>query len=220
MKPIMNGPKVSHSSIRNAAFTLIELLTVITIIAILAGLVFAAGPAIMNQARKSQAKTTAHALVAAIQAYHTEYGRYPMEGNKQGFDTIFGNPAEDQLLSTNDLLATLLAEDTGWNAGHKLNPKEIVFFKPKPAKPSGETFRNGLGEDGRLHDPWGNEFLVMIDGDYDKRFSGGWFENIFQYEDAKQEFGGVIVWSYGKDGEMGKKGNKQLRGSDDVATWK
>ncbi|MEM7147346.1 MAG: type II secretion system protein [Verrucomicrobiota bacterium] len=202
------------------AFTLIELLAVVVIIAILVGIIFAVGPKVMNAARKAQAKTTAHSLVNAIQAYHTEYGRYPMADFKQGHDTIFGNPGGDQLYSTKDIVDVLVAEDQGWNAGHKLNQKEIVFFKPKPAKPSGETFRNGLGEDGKLYDPWGQEFLIMIDGDYDGEFAEGWFQNIFQYEDFKQEFEGVVVWSYGRDGEMGREGDRKLKGSDDVATWR
>src|SRR5438874_2644459 len=59
------------------AFTLIELLVVITIIAILMGFLFPAFQGVQNQAKKTQAKNDLTQIVTAVNAYYTEYGKYP-----------------------------------------------------------------------------------------------------------------------------------------------
>src|ERR1051325_4428249 len=60
-----------------AAFTLIELLVVIAIIAILVGLLFPAFKAVQNQARSTQAKNDLTQIVNAVNAFYTDYGKYP-----------------------------------------------------------------------------------------------------------------------------------------------
>ena len=60
------------------AFTLIELLVVIAIIAILIGLLFPAFKAVQNQARSTQAKNDLTQIVNAVNAFYTEYGKYPL----------------------------------------------------------------------------------------------------------------------------------------------
>src|SRR6266481_9599929 len=62
---------------RAAAFTLIELLVVIVIIAVLMGIAFPVFSSIQNQARKTQAKNDVTQIVTAVNAFYTEYGRYP-----------------------------------------------------------------------------------------------------------------------------------------------
>ena len=60
------------------AFTLIELLVVIAIIAILVGLLFPAFKAVQNQARQTQAKNDLTQIVNAVNAFYTDYGKYPL----------------------------------------------------------------------------------------------------------------------------------------------
>ena len=60
-----------------AAFTLIELLTVIAIISILMSLLFPALNGGKEAARRAQAKQDIAGIIAAVKAYHTEYGKYP-----------------------------------------------------------------------------------------------------------------------------------------------
>src|SRR6266446_4747028 len=75
---------------RNAgAFTLIELLVVIAIIAILIGLLFPAFSAVQNQARRTQAKNDLTQIVTAVNAYYTEYGKYPLPSTAT-LDYIYG----------------------------------------------------------------------------------------------------------------------------------
>src|SRR6266567_5247094 len=82
-----------HSDER--AFTLIELFTVMAVIAILVGLLFPAFTSVMERARKTQAKNDLTQIVTAVNAYYTEYGKYPLAVA----DTIYGPGG-----STNDLL--------------------------------------------------------------------------------------------------------------------
>lgn len=62
---------------RRAAFTLVELLTVIVIIGILAGLITAAAIPARNAARRAVIKTEIAQLELALDAYKNKYGDYP-----------------------------------------------------------------------------------------------------------------------------------------------
>src|SRR5438067_11067364 len=89
------------------AFTLVELLVVIGIIAILMGLLFAGGRAVQQQAKRTQAKNDLAQIVTAVNAYYTEYGKYPVVAD----DTPIAN--------TGDLFYTLRAIASGTaNAGN------------------------------------------------------------------------------------------------------
>jgi len=64
-----------------SAFTLIELLIVIAIIAILAGLGFGAVQGALNSSKRAQARNDVNQLAAAVKSYALEYGRLPESGN-------------------------------------------------------------------------------------------------------------------------------------------
>src|SRR5437764_493945 len=83
-------------------FTLIELLVVIAIIAILIGLLFPAFQAVQSQAKRTQAKNDLTQIVTAVNAYYTEYGKYPLV---TADNTIYGPAA----LPNTDLFYTLRA---------------------------------------------------------------------------------------------------------------
>src|SRR5260370_17660527 len=78
-----------HSDER--AFTLIEILVVMTLIAILLGIGYPAFTSVMESARKTQAKNEEQQIIAAVNAYYTDYGKYPVDvaaGNTS--DAYFG----------------------------------------------------------------------------------------------------------------------------------
>jgi prepilin-type N-terminal cleavage/methylation domain-containing protein len=62
------------------AFTLIELLTVIAIIGILAGITFGVVGGVKERARISNSRSELAALTAALEAYKRQYGDYPQTG--------------------------------------------------------------------------------------------------------------------------------------------
>src|SRR5437868_8288931 len=59
-------------------FTLLELMVVIAIVAVLAGLMFPAVQSVLERAKKVQAKNDLTQIVTAINAFYTEYGKYPL----------------------------------------------------------------------------------------------------------------------------------------------
>src|SRR5947207_8540933 len=61
-----------------AAFTLIEMIVVMLIIATLTALFMGGASSVFDRARKTQAKNDVTQLVTAINAFYTEYGRYPV----------------------------------------------------------------------------------------------------------------------------------------------
>ena len=64
-----------------SAFTLIELLIVIAIIAILAGLILSTAGGIQKKAARSRAESEVAALSAALESYKADNGDYPTNAN-------------------------------------------------------------------------------------------------------------------------------------------
>lgn len=60
------------------SFTLIELMTVVAVIAVLAGLVLGGAGAVRQRAARSQAKVEVGALEAALARYQMDMGAYPL----------------------------------------------------------------------------------------------------------------------------------------------
>jgi prepilin-type N-terminal cleavage/methylation domain-containing protein len=63
---------------RSSGFTLVEMLVVIGIIAILAGVLFPAGNAAIKAAKRAKANATISQIQTAVLAYYTEYSVYPV----------------------------------------------------------------------------------------------------------------------------------------------
>ena len=202
------------------AFTLIELLTVITIIAILMGLLFPAIAIVKEQARKAQAKVDVAGIATAVKQYYTEYGKYPIGSQPSGQDLLFG----DSKTSNKELFDILRNIYSG--TGPNYNPRGIVFFEGRIAS-SSDAPRAGFvptgaktGTPGAFVDPWGQEYQVAIDGDYDNQITN------LPYTDFKTTAAprtGVAVFSLGKDTKLGDNGEGSYRtsgkASDDIITW-
>ncbi len=118
-----------HSDER--AFTLIELLVVIAIIIILAGLLFAGLRGAQEQARRTQAKNDLTQIVTAVNAFYTEYGKYPISAATDAAGT-FGPTGQT---NTNNLLFNELRA----LASSTLNTRKIVFI-------SGSKWSNSSSE--------------------------------------------------------------------------
>ena len=220
---------------RQTAFTLIELLVVISIIIILMGLLFPAFKGVQDQAKKTQAKNDEQQIVTAVNAYYTEYGRMPVDDSKQGFDTLVGNPNG---LYDNAYVFNIIRgiPDSTWNLSNRYNIRQVVYFngpnakdpdKPKSGFATKDASSNGAPvKNGGYVDPWGNEYLVGIDSDYD-----GWTMDFIAYSDLiyRSVNGGAGTWpavsgscissSWGKDNKWGTNGDGKYKGSDDVVSW-
>jgi len=204
------------------AFTLIELLVVIAIIAILIGLLFPAFRAVQDQAKRTQAKNDLTQIVNAVNAYYTDYGKYPLVAA----DTTYGPGGTANNLLFNELRSTATATQ---------NPRQIVFISPPSVKnPSNPrsgialqaTTINGISVAiGDFVDPWGTPYNVTIDGSYDNSVANPYGAQTTGGAGPDPVPSGVIGWSRGKDQTLGTNGDNVYRNpttgaqSDDVISW-
>jgi prepilin-type N-terminal cleavage/methylation domain-containing protein len=201
------------------AFTLAELLVVIAIILVLIGLAFPAFIGAQNQAKKVQAKNDLIQIVTAVNAFYTEYGRYPVAGQN---DVTFTN-------DNSDLFYALRAVSMGANSSDALNPRKILFISPPDVKDPNKP-RGGIAPTtGIYYDPWGKEDTLPEGGIYHVRIDGNYNDivaNAYTDGSAGGDPGnsyslrqGVIAWSLGKDKTPGRNANNSFTNSDDVISW-
>lgn len=222
------------------AFTLIELITVIAIIAILMGLLFPAMSGARESARRGQAATVLKGIVNAAKSYSNDYGKFPPvtsaasgggAGGAASADSYYsyGESSANCAANNNELFDVLRAIDRGANAQHVLNKRQQKYFEEKKAtdpKLPREGFADGKDFDdaiqGRLLDPWGKQYCVVLDGDGDEVLKMSSF-----YSDITDDIRfSAVAFSLGKNGEIGGKGYKgQLRKSksseapEDIVSW-
>jgi prepilin-type N-terminal cleavage/methylation domain-containing protein len=184
---------------RQKAFTLIELLVVIAIIAVLIGLLFPAFRAVQDQAKRTQAKNDLTQIVNAVNAYYTEYGKYPLA-------------TDDAIITNNAALMNVLRATVATN-----NPRQIVFISPPNVKDTVNP-RGGIGSDGQYYDPWGTPYRLRIDGNYNNQLANPYAEDTGA--GPLNASIGVMSWSAGKDQKAPDNGGTDnFNASDDVISW-
>jgi prepilin-type N-terminal cleavage/methylation domain-containing protein len=211
-------PPATHAR----AFTLIELLVVIAIIAILVGLLFPAFKAVQNQARSTQAKNDLTQIVNAVNAFYTDYGKYPISGTSDLTFGPGGTPTNNETLlrELRGCTATMTGDCL---AAATINTRQIVFISPPDVKNSGNP-RSGIGTTagaggniGQYFDPWGSNYVIRIDGDYNNQVANPYTMNAGATPLAL----GVIALSLGTDqmGGVGSADKNAGTASDDVISW-
>ena len=187
------------------AFTLIELMVVIGIIVILLSLAFPVFQGVLERAKKVQAKNDLTQIVTAVNAFYTEYGRYPTTANTDGTATYGpgGSTTENGALLS-ELRATTSA----------LNTRQIVFISPPDSKDQTNPRSGVKSSTSGFYDPWGTEYAVAMDADYDNQITPNPYGNN-NGAGASPLRQGVIAWSLGKD----KMQQTTFINSDDVISW-
>ncbi|MCG3148747.1 MAG: hypothetical protein PCFJNLEI_02194 [Verrucomicrobiae bacterium] len=177
-------------------FTLVELLTVIVIIAILVALLFPAIKTTILKAETNQAKADTEAIENAIQSYRNEYGKLPTQTSDQG--------GADQLYDSSNayhIYNTLRAISSGWNSGATaLNPRGIAFLETPSRK-------GAFDGNGNFLDPWGGTYLLVFDCNYNGLISVGSYTNLP---------GPALVISYGPD----RVSSNVATAADDIVNYK
>ena len=136
-----------------SAFTLIELLAVITIIGILAGLTLGAAGAVRRHGANSTAKAEVAALQAACDRYYADYNVYPSNS------TV--NPSSSYVPTASaytDAGKALFTNLFGRLAYTNTNVISKCYFEPKPAMVYTNVSPN------YFVDPWGYAYGYNSDG--------------------------------------------------------
>ena len=191
-------------SFRASGFTLVELLIVIAIIAILVGLLFPAFKGVQDQAKRTQTKNDLTQIVTAVNAFYTEYGRYPTTATTDATATYGpgGSTTENGGLFSGLRATSIL-----------LNTRQNVFMSLPDAKDQTNP-RSGIKTStGGYYDPWGTEYAVAIDADYNNQITNPYGGSANAGPTTLNI--GVIAWSVGKD----KTQDSDIKAGDDVISW-
>lgn len=138
------------------AFTLIEMLVVIAIISILAGLIFPAVGRSIENAKRTKAANDARALASAITLFTSDHGYLPVPLATQGApnqDYQNFTQAESRLI-----IQVLTNQPQNYNQNHRLNTERKVYVNLENIQP-----------DGTLLDPWGQQYWIVLDRSGDNR---------------------------------------------------
>jgi hypothetical protein len=171
---------------------------------------------VQNQAKKTQAKNDLTQIVTAVNAFYTEYGKYPVTGAADVWVGFGGTTTNDGLLNV------LRGQDP------VLNARQIVFIQPPDVKDktsprSGialqDTTVNGISvKTGELVDPWGTPYAIKIDADYTNQIETNPY-SANSGAGASPLRSGVIAWSVGKDQKGGTGSKTSADSNDDVISW-
>ena len=174
---------MSNDSRPQPAFTLVEVLTVIAIVGILAALTLTVIPAVIKSAKIRKARIQMADLVNGIQSYDSVYSHFPVSRtalNAANPDftyggvfptpsgsTLVGTPAGGVILQNDEVVAILMNFPTypftglpTVNSNFLANPQKTVFLN---ANMSGDNSSPGVGTDLVYRDPWGNPYVISLD---------------------------------------------------------
>ncbi len=115
----------------SSAFTLMELLIVISLIAVLAGMVLAAMPAIIGKVKRDQARLVVQELEAGLSAYKLDNGWYPIhrENSEEGgfvlYKHLSGDFDEDGVLDDVSDETKIYVEAIDWNTAKNQSQQRV-----------------------------------------------------------------------------------------------
>jgi type II secretory pathway pseudopilin PulG len=139
---------IRHSSFRaEGAVTIIELIIVIMIILILAGLVLSVSSYVQNKGARARAETEIAAMSTALESYKADNGIYPRDAAKT--DSV--DPAASPVPATaSRFLYEQLSGDT--NDDRTAEAKSYFTFRPNMLVPP------STGSVTAIRDPFGNPY--------------------------------------------------------------
>ena len=171
-------------------FSLVELLTVIAVIAILAGILIPTVGAVKESGRATQALTEAKGIHLAIKSFQNDHKYLPAKSTEDNKDIVYwGSVAaatpdaeDDKTIKENAALDTsyLTLFDRICYVDHtditktpasdsdakKFNKKAKKYLNPPSSYYGTEASTNGY------RDPWGRPYIIYLDTNYDGKIEG------------------------------------------------
>ena len=200
---------------KNKAFTLVELLVVIGIIAVLAGILLPAINTAMKKADEAKARVEVKALISAWKKYHAEYGCWPASSTSPWmfgqvsssllpWERFKASEGESGIGMIGCVMTNIMYPNASlsYGGGHmnyhpvctNYNPRRISFM---------EYRSDSVSTNGSFVDPWDFPYKVMFDIDGNGHVDRGGSMSTSVYDS-------VIAWSVGPDG---------VESSDDINSW-
>jgi prepilin-type N-terminal cleavage/methylation domain-containing protein len=224
-------------------FTLIELITVMAIIAILMSILIPCAAMVRETARRAKATTFTKAIVSSCKNYATDYGKYPPipsalaqagaggASDDGGSYYSYGDTEMAKCkVANSQLFDVLRGIDRAPNKGHALNRRKQSYFEeakatdprsPRDGFVDGQEFPSEF--QGQLLDPWGKQYCIILDADGDGLLKlTDFFKDLFEPVRTP-----AAAFAMAKNGAIGGKDypgrlRKDPRSSDapdDLISW-
>ena len=206
-------------------FTLVELLVVIGIIAILAGLIIPVVISSKRQGKITQARADMSSIRTAFEQMNKEYGTmakhdsgsYKLGGEsftKNDGDITIGSFSGNKYDSSAKtkyckVIAELCVPE---KITPSLNKKNLKLLDPKPEYDASKGPTEGDNENHTWLDPWGNPYMIRINVDSSETVAD-------PSKSGKKLSRRIILWSLGPDGK-GDNTYDNDTNKDNVADWK
>jgi general secretion pathway protein G len=147
-------------------FTILELLVVLTIIIVLAGLILGTSGYVQNKGARSRAEVEIAAISAALENYKADHGVYPSNDDTKALDPATTNPNNywpscsylySQMAGDDDANPITAAPPNAKNYfGSALKPNMLAPNPPGPHTYLQDPFRNSYGySTAKAEDPAG-----------------------------------------------------------------
>ena len=222
------------------SFTLVEMLVVIAVIAILAGIAFPVVSGMNRKGKETRARAEINAIITAIKQYEADYGTLPYipgtsyDVTKDFFITSMDNHDNyhkqyDEIL---EILMNLRPDGHEFDSSHERlgNLKNKRYLDPPtkkvtPIDGTSSTLKSGY----YFLDPWGRRYNIALDIGYDGKVNLG---NCNDEAGSTPNFGGepaktggnpnylmgkVFVFSYGYKGPAE---NMEEARKNYITSWK
>jgi general secretion pathway protein G len=139
-----------------AAFSVLELLVVVAVIIILAGLILTTAGYLQSKGARSRTETEIAAISAALENYKADNGAYPRDMAKNTTDSldprISGNPVNYQVASL-FLYDSLFGSASSGSRAPGGGTKSYFVFKPDMLSPADQSQNVKY-----IRDPFGNSY--------------------------------------------------------------
>jgi len=137
------------------AFTLIELIVVITVIVILTGLVLSTVGYARKKGARARAETEIAAMSAACESYKADNGIYPRDASSTDLldAQVSGDPSSSQYTNASLALYNILFGATAGSRTPNTAARSYFVFKPNMLFPADQTQNVQY-----IQDPFGNSY--------------------------------------------------------------